>query len=346
MLASSTPTRFGLAFGANAGSGYIRTIPNTTGTAGAASYNTGFPPVCFTDPSAGGIPWSGQDVNGILNAVTRASQWIQAGGLPTYDSTFSTAISGYPNGAVLLKANGTGFWRSSVDNNSTNPDTGGANWTSFNPSGSYSAYNDLSGANVLTSAYGGTLNDVTTANAQTLPAANSVSRGVAITFTFTAAGSVQRAGSDTMTINGTPSLTSKTGAIGAWMQCVSDGTSVWTCNYLTAGLGNGQSFHQGTAATTSPAFGTVYQNTSNQTIFVMITASSGSAFTLDFFADASSSAVSSATFSAPAVPPVLGRVGSYNSNTNPGIFIPVPAGYYYKAVCSVSPTLNGWTELR
>ncbi|CAB3889869.1 hypothetical protein LMG26788_03785 [Achromobacter pulmonis] len=56
-------------------------------------------------------------------------RWQQAGGSYNYDSTFATAIGGYPKGAILLNSAGTGFWLNGADNNTTDPDSGGTNWT-------------------------------------------------------------------------------------------------------------------------------------------------------------------------------------------------------------------------
>ena len=131
MLASSAPTSFPIPFANNAGTGFIRAIPTASQigvTPGAASLHDGFVPLNMTPVAAGGVPPFGQDMNGILFESTTAIQWIQAGGLPVYNSTFSTAIGGYPNGAILVMANGKGMWQSTVDNNTSDPDTGGANW--------------------------------------------------------------------------------------------------------------------------------------------------------------------------------------------------------------------------
>lgn len=112
-----------------ADSGTKNTIPTAASpTPGLASLATGFPPVTMTPIPAGGIPPAGADFNGILNLISAAARWAQAGGIYPYDSAFSTAIGGYPKGAVLANADFTGFWLNAVDNNIANPDTGGANW--------------------------------------------------------------------------------------------------------------------------------------------------------------------------------------------------------------------------
>ena len=97
-------------------------------TAGAASYTDGFPPLTLTPVASGGVPPYGADFNGILNAITTIQKWQSGGGLFQYDATWSSTNGGYPQGAWLLKATGTGFWVNLVDNNTTNPDSSGANW--------------------------------------------------------------------------------------------------------------------------------------------------------------------------------------------------------------------------
>lgn len=132
MKATDIPSYFPKPFADSAGSGYINPIPTASQigiTDGAASLTDGFPPLTFTPKASGGVPPFGADFNGILNQTTAVARWIQAGGLSVYDATFSTAIGGYPSGAVLVRADGGGFWISTADDNTTDPDTGGAGWT-------------------------------------------------------------------------------------------------------------------------------------------------------------------------------------------------------------------------
>jgi hypothetical protein len=131
MQISNVPGKVQLPFASSAGAGYIRTVPvpyQIGITPGAASFTDGFPPLNFLAPTAGGVAPSGEDFNGLLNVITAIQQWQSDGGLFPYDSAFSTAVGGYPKGAVLLASAGTGIWFSQVDNNTSNPDTGGANW--------------------------------------------------------------------------------------------------------------------------------------------------------------------------------------------------------------------------
>jgi hypothetical protein len=131
MQASQLPTKIPLPF---ANSGTKNTIPTASQigiTPGAASLTDGFPPLTMTPLSAGGVPPAGADFNGILNMVTAVQQWQCAGGIFKYDSAFSTAIGGYPKGAILQSADGMSNWLNLVDNNTTNPDSGGSNWMSL-----------------------------------------------------------------------------------------------------------------------------------------------------------------------------------------------------------------------
>ena len=134
MQQSNIPTRIVTAFATNAGP-YVPIIPETTATEGRASWSVGFPSINFVDKSLGGIPPDGTDMNGVLQAVSAWSRWGAAGGPIPFDGTYSTAVGGYPKNSLLtaLTVNGAtavnGFWRSLVENNTVNPDSGlHANW--------------------------------------------------------------------------------------------------------------------------------------------------------------------------------------------------------------------------
>ena len=106
----------------------------------AASFTDGFPPLTFTPASAGGCPPFGADMNGILQLITQWLRWQAAGNAIQFDAAFSSSIGGYPKGAVLAAAATAGCtWTSTVDNNASNPDSGGANWLSSCPSNSIGA---------------------------------------------------------------------------------------------------------------------------------------------------------------------------------------------------------------
>ncbi|AYO37454.1 pyocin knob domain-containing protein [Serratia sp. P2ACOL2] len=109
------------------------TIPNNatqeTKEKGNAAYDSGFPPLTMTAIAAGGIPPHGKDFNGLLNDITAAIRFSQAGGQYTFDSVFAQAIGGYAKGATVLSADGSKIWWSTVDANTTDPDgTSAAGW--------------------------------------------------------------------------------------------------------------------------------------------------------------------------------------------------------------------------
>lgn len=122
----SPPVQIAVPF---ATSGLKNTIPATTNNVtGNAGYDAGFGAINMTPKTAGGIPPFGQDFNGIFFDVTTAIQYLEAGGSFPYNSTFATAVGGYPLGAIVSSTDGTGLWRNVTANNTTNPETFGAGW--------------------------------------------------------------------------------------------------------------------------------------------------------------------------------------------------------------------------
>ncbi len=132
MQLSGIPTLIPAIWANAASSPYINPVPTPSQQSianGRASFADGFPPNCFIPYASGGAGPFGGDTNGILQQITAGLQWLQAGGAVLYNSTFQTAIGGYPNEAIVQSATTPGlFWRSTADNNTSNPDTGGANW--------------------------------------------------------------------------------------------------------------------------------------------------------------------------------------------------------------------------
>ncbi|ENQ6475095.1 hypothetical protein AAHW98_10060 [Klebsiella variicola subsp. variicola] len=124
MNLSDIPSRIAKLFAVN---GNKNSIPvdssSSTLSAGKATYDSGYPPLTMTPISAGGIPPAGQDMNGILYDITRKQQWRDAGGGFPFDSTFASAIGGYPSGAIIPSSDFTGFWQNTVNNNSINPES-------------------------------------------------------------------------------------------------------------------------------------------------------------------------------------------------------------------------------
>jgi len=193
MQISNLPaTKLAIPFASSAGGGYTRIIPQASQigiTAGAASLTDGFPPLNFLPVGSGGVPPFGQDMNGILNEITAWTRWQNAGGLVPYDSAFSTAIGGYPQGAMLAGTAAGSVFLSTADNNTTNPNSGGANWISIS-----TAPRVQSGQDTYATA-GGTANALT---ATLTPAPASLTTGMVIRLAIT----TSNTGNATLNVNG------------------------------------------------------------------------------------------------------------------------------------------------
>ncbi|WP_320707168.1 phage tail protein [Enterobacter cloacae] len=136
MNSSDTPSRITKAFGVN---GLKNTIPvdssTTTDNNGVATFDKGFPHVTMQPLSAGGIPPSGKDMNGVLYSTTIQQQWQNAGMTYPFSQDFSDAVSGYPKGAIVPSSVYTGQWLNLNEANGTSPESPtGANtgWVPIN----------------------------------------------------------------------------------------------------------------------------------------------------------------------------------------------------------------------
>jgi hypothetical protein len=154
MNGTSVPPKFPIPWGNSASTPYINAIPQASqiGISNCrASLTDGFPPLTFTPSSAGGCAPFGADFNGILNQITKWQQWQGAGAVVLYDAGFSASIGGYPNGAMLARANKPlCVWISQVDNNTSDPDASGANWSLSCPGGGLGTATSTGSANAQT----------------------------------------------------------------------------------------------------------------------------------------------------------------------------------------------------
>ncbi|ELY2811997.1 hypothetical protein VWS36_004306 [Cronobacter sakazakii] len=148
MNSSDSPSRVLKAFGIN---GLKNNVPvdssSSTDNNGIATFDKGFPPITMQPKSAGGIPPSGKDMNGVLYAVTLQQQWQNAGMTYAFNQDFANQINGYPKGAMLPNSTSSGVWMSLSDNNLTSPEpVASASWVPFNSYG----YTSLSGITTST----------------------------------------------------------------------------------------------------------------------------------------------------------------------------------------------------
>jgi len=101
-------------------------IPDTTADPQAASWSAGFPALTMQPIIAGGKPVLGQNVNGVLFAITAHDFFRQAGQMWPFNSAVATAIGGYIVGAQVASTDGVTIWQNLTDGNTTDPDSGGA----------------------------------------------------------------------------------------------------------------------------------------------------------------------------------------------------------------------------
>lgn len=130
MKLTATPKKMPVPFGVN---GSREDLLSTAATGDStASYNNGFPDITMLNESAGGVPPKGQDFNQILYELAAAARWADAGGVRQYDSTFATSIGGYPKYTRLTGSDGLTEYISTVDDNTTDPDSDSSSgWTNY-----------------------------------------------------------------------------------------------------------------------------------------------------------------------------------------------------------------------
>jgi len=370
MQSTNIPTKIPLPFAYAATGSYIATIPTASQigvTNGKASLHDGFPPLTFTPISTGGVPPFGADFNGILNEITAITQWQQAGGFFPYDSAFSTTVGGYPKGAVILSSSFNGFWLSSTENNTTNPDTGGAGWvaTAFQGLQSIAMSSTSVTMTTLQAAYPiVTITGTLTANstlivpsqvnewifsnqtsgAYTLTVKTAAGTGVVIT-----AGSSQYTWSDGTNVyfanaSAVTSFNTRTGAIVLNSTDVVSALGFTPYNatnpagFITAPTGLGWGGTSWQNVTGSRAFGTTYTNSTGNPIQVTVTNSSTggvSAFSMQKYINGS----------------IVGGTTSYAANASYRIcldlIVPNGATYYFDTGgTGGTPILQSWWELR
>lgn len=111
-----------------AASGQKNDIPidSVSSSDGLAAYDVGFPAVTMVPKMAGGKPPRGRDFNGILYDLSSGMQYSQVGMHYPFNQAFCDAIGGYPKGSIILGRDGVTLWQSTIDSNTTDPDSAGA----------------------------------------------------------------------------------------------------------------------------------------------------------------------------------------------------------------------------
>lgn len=120
------PTLIATPFAEN---GDKNTIPESVGAEPQnATMQTGFPPITQEKISAGGIPPERNDFNGILNALSQHTVFLNKGGRYGFDAEFAAKIGGYEKGACLVLNDGTEVV-SDIDGNILDPNIDMTGWS-------------------------------------------------------------------------------------------------------------------------------------------------------------------------------------------------------------------------
>jgi hypothetical protein len=133
MRLSDMPAKLQKIWASAATSATVRVVPANSQigiTDGAASLADGFVPLNATPRSTGGVPPDIKDFNGILQALSAWTVWLQNGGAIRYDPAYVASNGGYPLGSILQSSATLGReYVSTAENNGTDPDgSGTANW--------------------------------------------------------------------------------------------------------------------------------------------------------------------------------------------------------------------------
>lgn len=134
MPSTPTPPSLVQAFAIIGDRNTIPIVPSPT--PGAASFNLGFPPATMTDPTAGGIPPDGEDMNGILYMMSAHIAWLAAGGCYHFNIDVVTVQGGYGIGQIVQSAvTPELFFINFVAGNTNDPDSVITGWYAYSPVG-------------------------------------------------------------------------------------------------------------------------------------------------------------------------------------------------------------------
>ncbi|MDE9463290.1 tail fiber protein, partial [Xenorhabdus bovienii] len=88
-----------------------------------ATWDTGFPQITMMPVTAGGLPPSGRDFNGVFNQISDNIVHLSKGGKYKFSQEYANSINGYPKGAILQSDDETKEFQSLIDNNKINFNT-------------------------------------------------------------------------------------------------------------------------------------------------------------------------------------------------------------------------------
>lgn len=210
-------------------------IPNNTQVDGKVSFETGFGAdyerQLGVDPAAKNI--DRKTFNELMYEATTSLQELQAGfGTSPFNLALAQALpgGGYPKGALIPSVDGTGFWLNQVANNTTNPDTGGANWTPLLRYGSFSSLVTLTASTTLAAGVAYVVN--TAGLTPLLPLLAGTRSGDSIVVAARVNTTIALTGAGQINLPQGGTATSLLLRAGEQVCFVANGSNAWSCGYV------------------------------------------------------------------------------------------------------------------
>lgn len=101
------------------------------------TWTDGAPLITMTPKDNGGLAPKGQDFNGVLNAVSENTVFVQNGNRYKWSSDVVSNYGGYESGAIIQSDDNTKEFISLINNNTSNPNVSlGSNWSIYAGQGS------------------------------------------------------------------------------------------------------------------------------------------------------------------------------------------------------------------
>ncbi|AMD43189.2 tail fiber protein [Acinetobacter phage VB_AB_Acb75] len=133
----ANPIFIPIAFAANGIKNLIQKVRQVEQDPEDSTWNEGFPLITMTKIEDGGKAPKGQDVNGVLNALSEHVIYGQNGNRYAWSQDVVDEFGGYALGAIIQSDGTTKEFRSLVANNTVNPNNGlGGAWEVYSGQGS------------------------------------------------------------------------------------------------------------------------------------------------------------------------------------------------------------------
>lgn len=133
----ANPIFIPIAFAANGIKNLIQKVRQVGQDPEDSTWNEGFPLITMTKIEDGGKAPKGQDVNGVLNALSEHVIYGQNGNRYTWSQDVVDEFGGYALGAIIQSNDTTKEFRSLIANNTVNPNNGlGGAWEVYSGQGS------------------------------------------------------------------------------------------------------------------------------------------------------------------------------------------------------------------